>query len=77
MWTIQQWQVSFDVLVIFSRWKVQKGLYMLTMRFNFAQAIVEVIAFTSSKLNPTIVNPFTHKFGKSSMHHNCHPIHLT
>jgi hypothetical protein len=75
MWTIQRWQVSFDVLVILSRWEAQEGVFMLTMRFNSAQAIVEVITLTFNKFDPTIVNPFTNKFGKSSMHHNCHPIH--
>jgi len=60
MWTIQRWQVSFDVLVILSRWEAQEGLFMLTMIFYFAQAIVEVIALTSNKLNPTIVNPYLH-----------------
>jgi hypothetical protein len=30
------------------------------MKSNIAQAMVEVVALTSNKANPIIVNPFTH-----------------
>jgi hypothetical protein len=49
------------VLTIFSGWDldVQQGLFKLTMKFNVAQAMAEVMDFASNKVNPTIVNPLT------------------
>jgi len=38
---------------------VQQGLFKLTMKSNIVQAIVEVVVFTSDKVNPTIINPLT------------------
>ncbi len=38
---------------------VQQGLFKLTMKSNVAQAMVEVMALASNKVNPTIINPLT------------------
>jgi hypothetical protein len=48
-------------LAIFWAWDldVQQGLFKLTMKSNIAQAMVEVMALASNKVNPTIINPFT------------------
>jgi len=54
-------QFALMVLTIFSGWDldVQQGLFKLTMKFNVAQAMAEVMDFASNKVNPTIVNPLT------------------
>jgi hypothetical protein len=43
------------VLAIISSWDldVQQGLFKLTMKSNTAQAMVEVMALASDKINPT------------------------
>ncbi len=38
---------------------VQQGLFKLTMKSNVAQAMAEVMALASNKVNPTIINPLT------------------
>jgi hypothetical protein len=52
------------VLAIFSSWDLdaQQSLFKLTMKSNVAQAMAEIMAFASNKVNPTIINPF-HAFG--------------
>jgi hypothetical protein len=38
----------------------QQGLFKLTMKLNATQAMVEIVALASDKVNPTIINPLTH-----------------
>jgi hypothetical protein len=49
---------------ILSGWDldVQQGLFTLTMKSNAAKAMAEVVALAFDKLNPTIINPLTHKW---------------
>jgi hypothetical protein len=49
------------VPTILSSWDLdaQQGLFKLTMKSNATQAMVEVVALTSNKVNLTIINPLT------------------
>ncbi len=53
---------SFVIVAIFSSWDldVQHGLFMLTMKSKSIQAMSEVVAFTTNKINHIIINPLTH-----------------
>jgi hypothetical protein len=50
------------VLAILLRWDldVQQGLFKLTMKFNFVQTMVEIVALSFDKVNHTIVNSLMH-----------------
>jgi hypothetical protein len=37
----------------------QQGLFKLTMKSNITQAMAEIMALTSNKVNPTIINLLT------------------
>jgi hypothetical protein len=49
------------VLAILSGWDldVQLGLFKLTTKSNVVQTMVEVVALTFDKVNPTNINPLT------------------
>ncbi len=51
---------SLVVLDVLSSWDLdaQQGLFKLTMKSNASQAIVEVVALATDKVNPQIVNLF-------------------
>jgi hypothetical protein len=50
------------VPTILSGWDLnaQQGLFKLTMKSNIVQAMVEVVALASKKVNLTNINPLTH-----------------
>jgi len=50
------------VVIIISSWdlNVQQSLLKFTMKSNNIQTMVEVLTFAFDKVNPTIINPFTH-----------------
>jgi hypothetical protein len=37
----------------------QQGLFKLTMKSNITQAMAEIVALASNKVNPTTINPLT------------------
>jgi hypothetical protein len=49
------------VPAILSGWDLdaQQGLFKLTIKSNTIQAMAEIVAFASNKVNPTIINPLT------------------
>jgi hypothetical protein len=53
MWTTQGWQICPYGSCILSGWDldVQQGLFKLTMKSNAIQAMVEVVALASDKIN--------------------------
>ncbi len=50
------------VHAILSGWDLdaQEGSVKLTMKSNAAEGMVEIVALAFDKVNPTIINPFTH-----------------
>jgi hypothetical protein len=50
------------VLAILLRWELdaQQSLFKLTMKFNFVQTMVEIVALGFDKVNQTIVNSLMH-----------------
>jgi hypothetical protein len=57
---VEQYQggkYALIVLAIFSRWDLDahQGLFKLTMKSNFVQIMVEMVALASDKVNPIIV----------------------
>jgi hypothetical protein len=61
-----QW---FLLLFFWVNLGAQHGLFKLTMKLNTAQAMFEIVALASNKVNPSILNP-PHVCGSWSMHHN-------
>jgi hypothetical protein len=50
------------VLVILSTWDLdaQQGFFKLPMKYSVAQAMAKMMASTTNKAHPTVVNPLTH-----------------